>query len=428
MPRYRSLDEIFDEPDEFGLLEIKERARGSTSTPDARNAEIVAQVNGFFEAHGRVPDDNSLDLEEMKLGTIWRQVRTSPSSAMMEADRNRLLGHGHPVVRESKVIQPAPPPEPDWRDDPGEDDIPASLDDIFDEDDDPVHEAVVAIQNVTPAAEREQPAHRADMYPCKDFETFSDGFDDMQTKLDSGDRLVQPVEDNVEIAVHEGDYFIHRGLLIYVAEKTELSRRSGKPDHRLRIVFSNGMENDPLASSFRKALAADKTARIIQRPGFGRLDPDWEADAMTVTGTVYVARSLSQDPEIAAVRNILHKVGVTSQDVRRRIADARNDPTFLLAPVEIVATYELHNLERMKVEKLLHRFFDAARPQGLSISDRFGKTVHPREWFYVLPEHVATAVSLIQRRSLHEHYFDPERQRIFPVASSGQNEELGTQS
>ena len=420
MPRYRSLDEIFDEPDEFGLLEIKERARGSASTPDARNAEIVAQVNAFFETHGRVPDDNSLDLEEMKLGTIWRQVRTSPSAAMMEADRNRLLGHGHPVANEPKAVVLAPPPEPDWRDDPGADDIPESLDDIFDEDDDPLHEAVVAIRNVTPAAEREQPAHRADMYPCKDFETFSDGFEDMQAKLDAGDRLVQPVQNNVEIAVHEGDYFIHRGLLIYVAEKTELSRRSGKPDHRLRIVFSNGMENDPLASSFRKALAADKTARIIERPGFGRLDPDWEADAMTVTGTVYVARSLSKDPEIAEVRNILHKVGVTSQDVRRRVADARNDPTFLLAPVEIVATYELHNLERMKVEDLLHRFFDAARPQGLAITDRFGKTVHPREWFYVLPEHVSRAVELIKTRELHHYKFCPSDQSIQPKARGKQ--------
>lgn len=415
MPRYRSLDEIFDEPDEFGLLEIKERSRGSACTPDARNVEIVAQVNAFFEAHGRIPDAGSLDVEEMKLGTIWQQVRTSPSAAMMEADRNRLLGYGHQATPEPEDITAAAAPEPDWRDDPVEDDIPRSLDDIFDEDDDPVHEAVVAIRNVTPAAEREQPAHRADMYPCKDFETFSDGFEDMQAKLDAGDRLVQPVQDNVEIAVHEGDYFIHRGLLIYVAEKTELSRRSGKPDHRLRIVFSNGMENDPLASSFRKALATDKTARIIERPGFGRLDPDWETDAMTVTGTVYVARSLSKDPEIAEVRNILHKVGVTSQDVRRRVADARNDPTFLLAPVEIVATYELHNLERMKIENLLHRFFDAARPQGLAIADRFGKTVHPREWFYVLPEHVAAAVSLIQKRTLHLHYFDTQRQEILPI-------------
>ena len=96
MPRYRSLDEIFDEPDEFGLLEIKERNRGEAATPDARNAEIVSQVNAFYESNGRIPDDNSLDLEEMKLGTIWRSIRTSPTAAMMErftmVNRLRIRG------------------------------------------------------------------------------------------------------------------------------------------------------------------------------------------------------------------------------------------------------------------------------------------------------------------------------------------------
>jgi hypothetical protein len=419
MPRYRSLEEIFDEPDEFGLLEIEMRNRGEVATADARNAEIVCQVNSFYEAHGRIPDDNSLDLEEMKLGTIWRSIRTSPSTKMVEVDRNRLLGHGYPLASTSAIGERNSPSatEPGWRDEASEDDIPSSLDDIFGEDDLDLHDAVLNMRNVTPASERQLPDHRADMFPCPDFEKFEDGFAEMQTKLESGDRAVLPVQDNVEITVYEGDFFIHRGLLVYVAEKTELSRRSGKPDHRLRIIFSNGMENDPLSSSFRKALAADKTARIVDRAGFGRLDPEWDHDSMTVTGTVYVARSLSKDPEIAEVSKILHKVGVTSQDVRRRVADAKNDPTFLLAPVEIVAAYELHNLERMKVEDLLHRFFDVARPQGLVITDRFGKTVHPREWFYVLPEHVSQAVELIRQRRLHEFKYDGQTQSIIRMNS-----------
>jgi hypothetical protein len=138
---------------------------------------------------------------------------------------------------------------------------------------------------------------------------------------------------------------------------------------------------------------------------------------MTVTGTVYVARSLSRDPEIVEASKFLHKVGVTSQDVQRRVADAKNDPTFLLAPVEIVATYELHNLERMKVDDLLHRFFDEAHPQGLVITDRFGKAVHPREWFYVLPEHVSQAVELIRQGRLHEFKCDGQTQSIVKVGS-----------
>lgn len=410
MSRYRSLDEIFDEEDEFGLLEIRQR-KTSSSTPDSRNAEIVTLVNAFWERHGRLPDDNSLDLEEMKLGTIWRSIRTSPSAAMAAVDRHDLLINGGSTSAGAEPPEPAKG-EPSWRDEPTEDDIPTSLEDIFDEDDEEVLDAVTTLRHVTPSAEREKPSHRADMFPCPDFTHFERGFTDMQAKLESGERTVSPIEDGQELRVHEGDYLIHRGLLAYIAEKTELSRRGGKPDHRLRIIFANAMENDPLVSSLRKALATDRTARYVHRPGLGPLDPEWQADALELTGTIYVARSKSKRPEIAEVRNILHKIGVTSQDVKRRVADARNDATFLLADVDIVATYELRNLSRTKIESLLHRFFDAARPSGLTITDRFGKKVHPREWFYVLPQHVAEAVRLIGDGSLHQYRYDPGSQKI----------------
>lgn len=103
---------------------------------------------------------------------------------------------------------------------------------------------------------------------------------------------------------------------------------------------------------------------------------------------------------------------VTTQDVRRRIADARNDPTFLLAPVDIVATYELKNLSRRKIEDLLHRFFDSARPKDFWITDRFGRKVRPKEWFFVLPEHVSQAASAIRDGTLHQLEYDAQTQRI----------------
>ena len=99
-------------------------------------------------------------------------------------------------------------------------------------------------------------------------------------------------------------------------------------------------------------------------------------------------------------------------DVRRRVADARNDPTFLMAPVEIIATFELRNLPRRKVEQLLHRFFQAAKPAELFVKDRFGKKIYPKEWFFVLPEHVGQAAQLIQKGTLHLYYYDLVQQRI----------------
>jgi hypothetical protein len=407
------LDEIFDEEDEYGLLALRAKGTGKPP-PEAQNVEIVRHVNRFFEENGRLPSEQSLDLEEMKLGSIWLAIRNSPSAEMVEVDRNKLLGYGHPLPgRIAPSTGPtASSPGPSWRDEPEADEVPRSMDDIFAEDDEEIPDAALSLRHVTPAAEREKVSHRADLFVCPHFDEFEEGFREMQSRIEAGERAVSPIEDRQELRVNEGDYLIHRGLLAYVAEKTELTRRGGKPDYRLRIIFSNGMENDPLMSSLRKALATDKTARYVHRPGIGPLDPDWQADALELTGTIYVARSKSTRPEIAEVRNILHKIGVTSQDVKRRVADAPNDATFLLAEVEIVATYELRNLSRMKIEDLLHRFFDSARPSSLTITDRFGKKVHPREWFYVLPEHVSEAVALIKSKTLHLYRYDPTTQRI----------------
>ena len=104
------------------------------------------------------------------------------------------------------------------------------------------------------------------------------------------------------------------------------------------------------------------------------------------TGTIYVLRSLSGHPFVAEHRELTHKIGVTGGKVETRIAGADKDATYLLADVEIVATYKLHNLNRTRLENIFHRLFGAAQ-LDLTIADRFGHPVKPREWFLV-PLHV----------------------------------------
>lgn len=408
MARYRSIEEILTEEDDLGLLNVTLRPRAARTPEGERDADLVREVNRFFERTGRVPDPEAADYEEMRLAILWAGLAgRGPAGDLAEEDVNGLLS-GVPLTL---TAEPAAP-ERDWRDEPDADEVPTSLDDIFDDDELDVSDAFTTIKHVTPAEDRLVPDHRAEFYPCHDFERFQDMFAQTQAALEAGEREVRPINYNEEIRVDEGSLFIRKGLLTYVAEKAEMTARAGKRDHRLRIIFSNGMESDPLLSSFRKALADDATARAIHRHGIGAMDPDREADRIDLTGTVYVVRSKSREPAIAEVSGILLKIGVTTQEVRRRIADARNDPTFLLAPVELVATYDLVNLSWRKVEQLLHRFFDAARPRDLWITDRFGRKMYPREWFYVLPEHVSRAVQAIRDGNLHELEYDPESQAI----------------
>ena len=106
-------------------------------------------------------------------------------------------------------------------------------------------------------------------------------------------------------------------------------------------------------------------------------------------------------------RNLVHKIGVTSGRVETRIARAPLDPTFLMADVEIVATYRLYNLNCGKLEKLIHRVFASARLE-IKIPDRFGNPVVPNEWFMVPLDTIDDAVKRIRDGTITRYAYDPE--------------------
>ena len=122
-------------------------------------------------------------------------------------------------------------------------------------------------------------------------------------------------------------------------------------------------------------------------------------------------RSKSDHPLVAANRAILHKIGVTGGSVERRIANARLDPTYLMADVEIVATYELYNINRAKLEILIHRVFGAAR-LDVEIKDRFGRPIVPKEWFLVPLFAIDEAVNRIKDGTITDYVYNPNTARL----------------
>lgn len=159
--------------------------------------------------------------------------------------------------------------------------------------------------------------------------------------------------------------------------------------------------------SVQKALQQDPAGRRIIEPSAGPLFTDKNDEGDEPSGIVYVLRSKSDHPMVAAHRDVLHKIGVTGGDVARRIDNARLDPTFLMADVEIVATYELYNINRTKLENLIHRVFGRAR-LDIEIKDRFGKPVIPREWFLVPHFVVDEVISKIRDGTITGHVYDPK--------------------
>ena len=129
----------------------------------------------------------------------------------------------------------------------------------------------------------------------------------------------------------------------------------------------------------------------------------------------YVLRSLSSDPFVVAHRELIHKIGVTGGKVETRIANAAQDATYLLADVEVVATYKLAAINRTKLEGIFHRIFAPAQ-LDLTILDRFGQPVRPREWFLVPLHVIDEAVRAIEDGSITNLVYDPKRAQLVQQA------------
>jgi hypothetical protein len=101
----------------------------------------------------------------------------------------------------------------------------------------------------------------------------------------------------------------------------------------------------------------------------------------------------------------------TNNRIRKPDRGARLQPTFLMADVEVAATYELYNISRTKLEKLIHRVFEPAR-LDIEIKDRFGNPVIPREWFLVPLFVIDEAVNKIKDGTIVQYVYDPQAARL----------------
>jgi hypothetical protein len=215
-----------------------------------------------------------------------------------------------------------------------------------------------------------------------------------------------------EASVEVGNFFVLGGLTAYVAAKGEQRMTSsGQPDARLRLIYANGTESNLLMRSLQRALTLDAAGRRLTDPYLGPLFGDApEADDIA-SGTIYVLRSRSDHPFVAQHRELIHKIGVTGGRVEARIAGAEHQPTYLLAGVDVVAEYALHNVQRTRLENLFHRLFAPAQ-LDLTLTDRFGHAVHPREWFLVPLPVIDEAVARIRDGSITDYRYDPEQARL----------------
>jgi hypothetical protein len=274
---------------------------------------------------------------------------------------------------------------------------------------------ITELRHVRSSVEKRAAEEIANRTVCQDFEEFKPIFERVKRELKDGVRQTLPFQklDEIRLAeIQDNQFFIVQGQIAYIAEvgkdfKTQYDRR----DSHLRVIYDNGTESDLLMRSFQRALHRDETARIITNTDNGPLFAQEPAEDDLASGTIYVLRSKSEQPEIAAHRDVLHKIGVTGGKVEARFANAKLDPTFLMADVEVVATYGLYNINRVKLENLIHRVFDSAQ-LDMELKDRFGTPVKPREWFLVPLYAIDEAVERIKDGTITGYVYDPVVARL----------------
>ena len=382
----------FTEEDDALLAELGvevEPTKAASRTP--RDERIIAgfeEIQRFVETHGRAPQHGeSRDIFERIYAVRLDRIRKQEECRGLIApiDRQALLT-GETATTLSL---------PDNMDDGAllaELGVEAEAADITE------------LRHVRSTAEKRAAEEVTTRRKCEDFETFRPLFEQVQKELDMGIRETRPVELKAEIK--PGRFFIVGGQKAYVAEMGKLfTQQYGDKDARLRVIFDNGTENNMLRRSLQRALHKDAAGRRISDATAGPLFADQTADGDEASGTIYVLRSKSDLSFVAGNRDLVHKIGVTNASVEERIAGARLEPTFLMADVEVVATYKLYNINRSKLENLIHRIFAPARLE-IEIKDRFGNPVVPREWFLLPLGAIDDAVEKIREGTITQYFYD----------------------
>ncbi|HGM7097697.1 MULTISPECIES: GIY-YIG nuclease family protein [Stenotrophomonas] len=264
---------------------------------------------------------------------------------------------------------------------------------------------ITQLRHVRSYEERKALEDIASRTPCADFERFAPLFERVEGDLKSG--LRKTLRFGRDASVEKGNFFILGGQMAYVAEVGELVRTpNGESNARLRVIYSNGTESDLLERSLQRALYKDDTGRRITDDDYGPLFGDALETDDVVNGTIYVLRSLSRNSYVQENQQLIHKIGVTGGKVETRIANAERESTYMLAKVEVIATYKLANVNPIRLENLFHRIFQSARLE-LTLRDRMGVPVKPREWFLVPLPVIDEAVRRIQDGSITDYIYDP---------------------
>lgn len=397
-----SLDDIFND-EVFASLEAPQK-ESYVKSEDQRLIDSFEEINVFIDKNGREP--NTSGMSEYSLMARLKNIRENDQQKILlkQFDRHKLLG-------EVKMPQ-------------------TSIDDILNDDESGLLDidddlSIFKYKHISKEDEREKAEFIASRKPLteEEFKPYEAMFQKVHRELKDGRRKLLPFN-NIEKNLLVGNFYLMDGIVLYLKkaklEKTVWEQKSGNRERiegRTFTIFENGTYSNMLYRSLGKQI--QKSGKLITNTdentnnelyvNAGMINEEDEQ-----TGWVYILRSKSDNPKIAAIKD-LYKIGFTSTPLDERIKNAKNEATYLFADVIKIESQEIYNRNAAKLEQLLHRFF-AAACLNIDIYDKDGKRYVPREWFVVPLEVIREAIELIMNEQIINYKFDKERKLIIRVS------------
>lgn len=372
---YRTVDDIFNDPDLEELLKPIEKntKKSVVIDPDVRELQ---EIENWYKENGRKPEKSRVDLKERSLFNKLNRLIGSYDK-LKDFDTYGLLVQESPDVYDQLA-------------DEVKQDVNTksfnSLDDILNDDSvlfsglDENNSFNVNLFNTEKVTRKQEnnPEKRAQRQKMNDFGQYSTKFKQVQKELASGKRQLVSFKDYAILLHH---YYVLKGQLIYIdafgEEESKNNKNGVYNDKRVHVVYENGTESNVLY----RGLAASLYGRG------GKMVTDVETGTIELTaddyptGYIYILKSLSKDPQISNIKS-LYKVGFTAGSVKKRIANAENESTYLYAPVKLIEQIQIINLNPEVLETAIHHALTDYRLE-VEIKAPNGKTITPREWFVI---------------------------------------------
>ncbi|MCF6345278.1 MAG: GIY-YIG nuclease family protein [Thiomicrorhabdus sp.] len=394
------------ENDPLDILKAKPNV-SSIISPDNRLKASFKEINQFIDDNGYEPQ-KSRDINERRLFSRLEGLKESPEKASLLLDLDK-----HGLLNDVEIPEPL---------------TIETVEDVLETDplgllggtEEGDTTDIFNLKNL-PSKSRVLTDYMAKRKPCKHFKEYENQFINVQKELKENKRKLISFTDKGEALV-EKNYYILGGVLLYLEridisspEKTIEGKRFRK-DGRTRCIFENGTESNMLYRSLAKSLY--KGGKIVTQTA-DQINAEFQENLGLIkkedelSGHIYILNSLSTNIEIQHLEH-LYKVGFSTTTVKKRIANAENEPTYLMAPVSIVAEYEAYNMNTQKFENLLHRFFIEVC-LDLEVTDNKGRIHQPREWFVAPLNVINQAIELIVNKQIQHYRYDALFKKIVPV-------------